>query len=77
LPQRSPVDSIQFDNNSSILSSQAALYLVSFPFLAISAARPGLRAEEKGKGVGDAATGIGHVMHTSATATTTTTSLYR
>jgi hypothetical protein len=46
LPQR-PVDSIQIDNNSSPLASQAALYLVSFPFLTISAARPGLHAAQR------------------------------
>jgi hypothetical protein len=66
LPQQAPVDSKQIGNNSSALASQAALYLVSFPILVTSAARPVFRALVRDKGA-DAATGIGHVMHTSAT----------
>jgi hypothetical protein len=50
------VDSIQIGNNSSLLASHAALYLVSFPFLAIPAARPGFHASVSDKGA-DAATG--------------------
>jgi hypothetical protein len=67
LPQRPPVDSIQIGNNSSPLASHAVLYLVPPPFLVISAARPGFRALVRDKGEEDAATGIGHIMHTSAT----------
>jgi hypothetical protein len=64
LPQRAPVDSIQIGNNSiPLASSQATLYLVYFPVLAISAARPGLRAAESDKGADAASTGIGHVIH--------------
>jgi hypothetical protein len=40
--------------------------ILSYPTLAIPAARPGFRASVSDKGA-DAVAGIGHVMHTSAT----------